>query len=208
MSYTKSETVRYRVTRFFANRVEVGTPDGTAHQIVLYGRTKTGNYLPKWRQIIRSGGQASTAFNGTIDTIQADYVDMEAFVRAKGTPPDVNKYIQYRHKESSFSNWWSMNPLPWHESIITGLATQARDRAIKTLYQKVYKAHHQVQGGVILGEIGKTTRLLAGTATRLKSGVMNYLGTAVGIRRGKGSNTSKRKAIANSYLEATLDGNR
>jgi hypothetical protein len=46
--------------------------------------------------------------------------------------------------------------------------------------------------------------LLAGTATKLKSGVLSYLGAAVGIRRGRGSNTSKRKAIANSYLEATF----
>jgi hypothetical protein len=78
---------------------------------------------------------------------------------------------------------------------------EAQLQAVRQLYSKIYQARHQLQGGVILGEIDKTARLLAGTAKGLKQGVVSYLGKAVGIRRGKGSNISKRKAIANTYLE-------
>jgi hypothetical protein len=86
----------------------------------------------------------------------------------------------------------------------TPFLTKAYDRAKQSLYSTVYQAHHQLQGGVVLGELGKTAKMLGSTAKNLKKGVIDYVAKAVGIRRGKGSNSSKRRAIANTYLEATF----
>lgn len=203
MSYTKSSTVRYRITNFQANRVEDATPDSTNHKISICGRSMTGEVLPKWRKIIASSGNATTPFNADETLVQADYVEnrVSLYWHSAFEP---QKWIHFRHRESSYANWYVLDPLA-HFSILTApFFAVAEDRAIKSLYRAIWQAHHQVQGGVILGELGKTARMLAGTASGLKSGVFNYLAKAVGIRRGKGTDTNKRKQIANSYLEAVF----
>jgi hypothetical protein len=111
--------------------------------------------------------------------------------------PWVSSYTR-----DNFVNYINIDAIGSHA--VPGVAQKAQDQAAIQLVKKIHQARHQLQGGVILGQIDKTARLLIGTAKDLKQGVFSYLAKAVGIRRGKGSNRSKRKAIANSYLEATF----
>jgi hypothetical protein len=169
----------------------------------VHGKSKTGEYLPKWREIIKAGGNATTTFQGTIDELQSDSSEISATFLWKPNNQPGRLYPR-RYRSSEWTNIFTLAPIA-HFSILTGdFFNKARDRAIKALYKEVYQAHHQLQGGVVLGELGKTARMLAGTAKNLKSGVLSYLGKAVGIRRGKGSGDSKRKAISNTYLEAVF----
>lgn len=202
MSYTKASSLRYRFVRYTANALFADQPDSSQVYTYVHGRTKTGNYLPKWRQIIKSGGNATTTFSATIDELQADSCEMVCTFSWRSNPAYGRLYAR-RYRCSEATDYFALNPIV-HFSILTGdFFAKARDRAIKSLYSEVWKAHHQLQGGVVLGELGKTARQLAGTASGLRKGVLNYLGKAVGIRRGKGSKESKRKAISNTYLEAT-----
>lgn len=202
MSYSKLTYERLRIDRFTANRYLDSQPDAAGHKIAICAHSMEGNLLPNWRKIISSGGNATTVFSGYENTIQVDYVDMSySLYWASAFEPW--KWVHYRGRDNSFANWFNLDPFA-EFTAIPGLVSKARDRAIKALYQELWKAHHQVQGGVVLGELGKTAKMMAGTAGNLRRGVFDYISKAVGIRKGKGSQKSRRKAIADSYLEAVF----
>jgi hypothetical protein len=121
-------------------------------------------------------------------------VDITYQNRASASSP----WELFQSYEMSFLNWMTIAPIGHFSS---GPDSEAQVRAVRELYKKIYQARHQLQGGVILGEIDKSARMLVGAARGLKQGVFRYLSNAVGIRQGKGSNKTKRKAIANTYLE-------
>jgi len=203
MSYTKSSNVYIGIERYYANMTSIYTPPLYSREVRTFGRTKTGNYLPKWRKIISSGGNATTAFDANIKWLDVDY---------------ANSYIKYRWRANALSPWewkysqessWRLvvdiNPIAGHFSLLTGpFFERARSQAIQQLYRQIWRAHHQIQGGVVLGELGKTAGMLRGTASNLRGGILSYLSKAVGIRNGRGSSKAKRKALSNTYLEATF----
>jgi len=165
-----------------------------------YGTSITGTALPSWRAVIAGGGNATTSLTAWENTIRARPPSMRATYRYR--PNALVPYELRESYDSSFINLWTITPISAHFSAAPD--TQAQNQAVKELYAKIRRAHHQLQGGVILGEIDKTARLIAGTAKNLKQGVLKYIAKAVGIRRGGGTTGTKQKAIANSYLEATF----
>lgn len=203
-AYTKTSSKRFRIDLSQANALFANQPDvRTIYHYPNYGRTLKGNYLPKWRDIIRTGGMATTNLWASIDDLEIRNPNMYASYYWKQTPSSTVGYIRHDHLSDVNYNY-NLNPIALFSILTNAFYTVAKNRAIQSLYREIHKAHHQVQGGVILGELGKTARMLAKTAKGLKSGVINYIGSAVGIRRGKGSTTSKQKAISRSYLEAVF----
>lgn len=197
--YTKARTDLRRWYHYRASpRPITQALDSTAYS-VNYSRSKTGNFLPSWRKVIKANGNAATKF--------------DAWVQAIDNRPGEIKF-HFDQRINQFNPWvksWASDNFVNHVTkdaigshAIPGVAQKAQDLAARRLVKKIHLARHQLQGGVILGEIDKTARLLLGTAKNLKQGVFKYISNAVGIRKGKGSNRSKRKAIANSYLEATF----
>lgn len=194
--YTRTQTNVRRFYTYWKFLQPIGDPYSESSYSSSWTKTRTGSALPKWQHIIRSGGFATTALTAMEDVAdeRPGFVDVKYEDRINSSSPWVLR--QSRH---DFTNYYSVVPLAAFAS--AGNEGEAQAHATRELYRKIYKARHQLQGGVILGEIDKTARMVLGTARKLKQGVFNYLGQAVGIRRGKGSPTSKRKAIANTYLE-------
>lgn len=197
--YTRTRTDTRRLYHYRASpRPITQQLDSTAYTYV-YSRSKTGNYKPNWRAVIKAAGNATTAFSAWMQETENNPCDIRFYFdqRINQFNPWVSSYTA-----DNYVNYVDGSAIGTHA--IPGVAQKAQDRAATELVKKIHSARHQLQGGVILGEIDKTARLLIGTAKDLKQGVFKYLSKAVGIRKGRGSNSSKRRAIANSYLEATF----
>lgn len=200
MAYTKSSTRYRRVTRHIANNQPTSQIADYSEEARAFGRSKTGNYLPNWRRVISSGGNATTVFSAYVNDLKVVYanrrVDFDVRIDAV-----QNIWKPYYSLESSWRPWANINPIS-HFLILDGaFFGRARAKAIKSLYQQIWKANHQFQGGVFMGEVGKTVNMMGKAAKNFKSGVLDYVTTAVGIRKGKGSKKSREKAIADTYLE-------
>lgn len=199
--FVRTQSYWRSVYRYYTNNTLLTVPLTSEVRLINISLTKTSTSLPKWREIIAAGGNATTAFSLTARTVDAmSYPMMQLTYRHRN-----NAFSPFELKQqfdSSFANQWYSGSIATHFSGVTD--QKAQDRATQLLYKKIRQARQQLQGGVILGEIDKTAKLLLGTARGLKQGVWNYLSTAVGIRRGKGRPSAKRKAIANSYLQATF----
>ncbi len=202
MTYTKSATRWRRITRSIANQQPVSQAPDYSYQARAFGKSKTGDYLPNWRRVIRSGGNATTPFSGVLNDLTVQYANYRVDFDSRFT---VNSPWEPRYSlESSWSQWANTNPIS-HFLILDGaFFERARAKAIKSLYRTIWNSNHQFQGGVFMGEIGKTVKMIASAANALSRGVFDYAAKAVGIRNGKGKKKSKEKALADTYLEATF----
>lgn len=199
--YTKTSATPRSHVRYYANQQYAYIPPATATSTYTYSKSKTGNYLRNWRNVVRQGGNATTSFSAWEHVLKREYPRF---------------YIWNQWRASAFSAWQLVystdngvsflhaSLAPFSAHFIPGVTQKAQDRAASAVTRKVHQAHHQLQGGVILGEIDKTARLLTGTAKKLKQGVFQYIDQAVGIRRGRGTKLWKNKQIASTYLEATF----
>lgn len=199
--YTRTQSISRRFFRYSKNKALLSAQPILFQNAYTHTKTRTGYVLPKWRAIIRAGGNATTALTAGEDVVEAKGAHLSLIFEGRVNGFQPWAWWNSLEGGSGFQNFTSAAPIAHFSS---GPDTKAQDQAAKALYSKIYQARHQLQGGVILGEIDKTARLLAGTAKNLKQGVISYLGNAVGIRRGKGSKSSKRKAISNTYLESVF----
>lgn len=212
--YTKTQSVLRSHYTYSANQVPLSQPPASSVSSYTYSQSKTGNYLRNWKTVIRVNGNATTKFDAWAHVVDRNYPYIIVYNERR-----INQFNPWylAYSTTNFVNFLHVDLAPFSTHFIPGVTQKALDRAAIAVVRKINQAHHQLQGGVILGEIDKTARLLAGTARNLKQGVLNYVKTAVGIRKSKPKgqtrgrpmtvqqvNNSKTKAIANSYLEATF----
>lgn len=203
MPYTKTDEKRIRVDRHFANNALTSQPPAFSTETRVFGRTKTGNYLPSWKKIISAGGNATTVFSGQISDMEVELANSKLTYSVR--PSQFHPWEFRYSRESSWRQNANINPLAGHfSSLSAALIAKARAKAVRALYKAIWEADHQMQGGVMIGEAKKTGQMMVKTAGNLKKGVMDYVAKAVGIRQGPGSKKSKRKAISDSYLEAVF----
>ena len=201
-AYSKSYTERYRIDRFTANQAPISQAPLSGPVYRSYTTGMNANTLPNWRNIIAKGGNATTSLWAYKHGIEVKYANSKVTFQSRVGPGSLweSKYSL----DSSWANVVVLDAIGHFTSLNAALVGKAKAKAIQRLYQSTWSAHHQLQGGVVAGEIGKTVALIAKTATGIRKGLFDYLAKAVGIRRGKGSNKSKRKAIADSYLETVF----
>lgn len=200
--YTKSETRRYRIYRYSTNLQPISVPPAEqSTPLWVIGRSKTGRLLPNWRKLIRDGKDATTEFSGWEQDFEVRYAHVDASYRRQVSP---NVWQIYRTYDSSFINQCNMNPIS--ADLSSTVVTEALNLAIAQLYKKINKAHHQFQGGVFLGEIHKTAKLMTGVVKRFKQTVLQ---TVTGMRKTRNqvktaSNKVRRQALANAWLEGAF----
>jgi hypothetical protein len=199
--YSKSRTRYIPVYRYSMCGALHSQQPSQSLIVYHYPRAMTGNLLPKWRQIIRQGGNATTGFSANENTLEVEYPYMNSSYRKETSP---NVWELHRDHDSSFSNWFNLSPLGVHYS--SAVEQEANARAVALLYKRIYKARHQLQGGVILGEAHKTAKLLFGATKRFKQTVAQTMTGMVKVRNQvKLSKAAvRRKALSNAYLEGSF----
>lgn len=149
---------------------------------------RNGGSNPKWREVIADGGNATNAMHGTqhsFDTIAG------GSFRIKDVWGDGS--IQQEH---TFEGIAAMPTFAGVSSVFT----DANNMALKVAYRKIQDNRTSFMGGVFLGELRESLKMLTSPAKALRQGLSDYLTTAV--RRGRASPRKARpKVVAETWLE-------
>lgn len=195
-----------------------------ANAEALYNFERTGVSLPQWKAKIRSGVNAATA----MDVVKRDvkvgpvprwHVDYTWF-----GPPDWAGIRTFDTRNDMLTTSVDIAILgTTFGHLAPETVAEAESRATSALYRQIRQFDHQFQGAVVVGEFGKTVRMIANRAQSLKRGVLSYVTKAASVRakalsgrnlarqrnlRLKGVSTSLsqryQSQIANAYLEAVF----
>jgi hypothetical protein len=139
-------------------------------------KKRTGVTNPNWKRIIRSGGNATTVFNGEISMTRVIRPFNHTAVW-NDPPPAVVRHVEVA---SGFPYWYNVACSAPSASDPTALG-----QASKFFLQRLQKTRQAMQGGIFTGEMRETFRMLRRPAKTLFDELPKYL-----------DSLSKRKAGA------------
>ncbi|DAD52797.1 TPA_asm: maturation protein [ssRNA phage SRR7976326_1] len=114
-------------------------------------RVKSGSDNPRWREIIASGGNASSNYTLTYGMLVAPSVRFANIIRTS------SGVLQTWTHEG-----WPLVYKPNMPVLLTTTFNQIKGAAVAKFYSKVADKISPLKGLVFLGELGKTRQLLAG----------------------------------------------
>lgn len=155
--------------------------------------TRTGTYLPNYRQFVKNHLNATTPMTGTRERFSCG---SSSFYRICERP-FVVPYGIYAQKTTG-----ALPRLGKPEGF-TGIASQtvADARAMENFVSSARRAQQALQGGVLAGELLKTIRLITDPAVALRKAFDTYLND---LRKCRGTvpKGHKRKFLRDRWLEA------
>ncbi len=195
---TETHTSYAKTTRKFnyqSSGSQFGPPvpptqgETTANESTAVGKTKTGVSVANWKRLIKECQNATSGFSASEETYS--YGSGGASVK---------------HQFQAGGNTWNYNLLGgWSrckrpvspDSLTTSVAyTNARIAFLG----EVNKAQIAFQGGVFLGELAETLRLIRSPAKLFQGGLHNYLNRVKRMARRGGKKAALREA-SNRWLE-------
>lgn len=208
---TKTEKVIWLADKTMTLTQCSGTSSSDYSYAVFTGTnviTKGANY-PDWKYRLANGIQCTTVMSGTkYSRPQAGY----AFFRGKQKPPppfDDCRFYPYLSTINGHLNGFHLS-----ESQIgvdqpdSKISMVTADNQAKTAFVKrAREVQTSFQGGVFLGELGESLRMLVSPAKSLRKGISAYLGTLKKRRRQvrrvppRRRKTAARKILADTWLE-------
>jgi hypothetical protein len=160
---------------------------------------RNGGLNKNYRAQIAQGLNATTIANGQICVAEYRSPSQSLFWDTRASPQDPIIH-QYYYVIGPWNLIWT-GPNTVHG--VPDPTAQAEAKAISALYKKLWQAHHQLQGGTVLGEIHKTAQMLSKSARFLSGGVFKYLAEARKLLNPKKKRDSLRK-ITDLYLETVF----
>lgn len=157
----------------------------------------TGSGVPAWRDRIRRGIQAGSPFQGEQSTIHSSpgYILYEYMT---GSNPTSN--YRYRLVTGDLCRTIGIPTAPANAS-----TTTAENIAREKFYARLRSAQTSFQGGVALGELHETLRMLKNPAQALRSKVGDlYSRILRGQRRAGKSHQSKNRYLSETWLEGSF----
>lgn len=172
MTATKDSTVSfplaYHGLQTFSYQGPIVTDDVRVYPVV---RTRTGTRLPKWRKVIKDGGNATTSLTATFDTFDSS-----------SPTTAVMKYRRTTGHTAEFTvkgDVGILNPFRYQKSdfpIDPGLPTTIADNLAKArFYKRLYSAQTKFEGLTFLGELRESLRMLRRPAAALWGKNLGYL---------------------------------
>jgi hypothetical protein len=139
---------------------------------VFLTRTRDGTSLPRWRDVIRAGGSATTGMTGVEETLRifTDGTGYKVHVTEDVYNPQTNKYeTSVSDGQGQFVNADIIlnNPV----ISLSSATNQARSRFLDAVRQQ----NTHMQAGVLLGELRETCRGIGNVATKLANLTEKYL---------------------------------
>jgi hypothetical protein len=116
-------------------------------------RTRTGDFQPKWKQIIASGGNATTLLTATTWTT-FDTDRSKAFLQFWEPDGLGGKHTYVEEAWGEVSAW--NHPIPTFQAF----SSRAAARALAKVYSEIRKLEVVVSGPTFLGTLGQTMRML------------------------------------------------
>jgi len=155
-------------------------------------RSKTGERLPKWRKVIKEGGNATTPFSAVWETREVYPTSLSHVAQYKfDTRKGIRGVIGYAgHSDGQGGR---------DPKTATISSSFADNLARAKFYKKVNEARNQFSGTIFLGELRETLHMLRRPAAGLTDLIKGYLGD---VRKRKRSHPKTwTKAIGDLWLE-------
>lgn len=154
-------------------------------QLFSIVRSRSGVSLPDWRDKIRRGENATTPFSG-----------VKRFIA-----PQNGDVTSFRPNGANFSQVRSTGPVGLEvPPEYNGSTTSADNQALRGIYRKIRETRTQFQGGVFLGEMRETIRMLKSPLVALRQGVTNYF-SDLNKKVPRTKRKHLREAISGTWLE-------
>lgn len=193
MSVTKTSNVSVP-EKLYAYRLYDTDPfvEGTFVQTKTALRSRTGDRLPKWRKIIKDGGNATTSFSAEWETREVyptslKHVAQYKFDARKGIK-GIRGYIGHSDGQSGRD--------PKTATISSSFADNL---ARAKFYKKINEARNQFSGTIFLGELRETLHMLRRPAAGLSDLIKGYLGN---VKQRKRSHPKTwTKSLGDLWLE-------
>lgn len=161
--------------------------------------TRTGQSVAGWKSIIADGGNASSPMTVDKSEIFRDAV--------------VNSTASYYHGPCcgvvsiyAKGTYGSSLPLsaPDNSSSFQPLVDRVLAAASRKFVKKVRELDHQFQGGVFVGQIGKTFKMLVNPFGALKRGIADHYFRLSNRRRGVRDKATLKRILAETWLETVF----
>jgi hypothetical protein len=152
-----------------------------------------GNNLKGWRQLLRDGENATTSMSGRLSTVRIQNGQLTFASSA------VRKSLM-----GGLVGNLSVDP-PGNPDALS--ETEANTQALGRFAEKITMARAAIQGGVFLGELGQTLRMIRNPAQGLRRLVTDWHTEASLIRAGHkvGSLASRMRRVAQNLGDAWLE---
>lgn len=194
LPYTKASDSWYNADYESSN--EFGTPPTPSYtrNRLKVSKTKTGEYLPHWKQLVRDGSDATTSFDGVIQKMEAEEGGVRVtFWHPLGQPRQFQKT-----KFTEVTGKYSAVAPPTYS---TGAdVTLANNQALSRLLRDVKANTTHFSGGVFLGELRETIKLIKRPASALRNGLGEYFST-LRKRMGRAPKHRIQGILADTWLE-------
>lgn len=194
MPYTKDRTDRESYTYTYTSDLSGVPVTQTTQNRVSYVNTKTGEYLPKWKQLVRDGADATTPFDGTRRSGKSFPGAMNVtYWHPLGSPRQFQK-----PKQESLEGMFYTPAVP---GFSTGAdLALANNQALSRLLNDVRKNNNTFSGGVFLGEIREVMRMIRSPAKLLREGIGDYFST-LRKRKGRAPKHRLKDILSSTWLE-------
>lgn len=141
--------------------------------VVTATRTRTGSNLPKWREIIEQGGNATTGLTAQWDSVECDKADL--WIIEESTSSNPNIYYKRSTTHSGYIPVINYGAGCAQLASPTLSSAAAENRASATFYKKLRGLQVIMSGPTFLGELRETVRMLRRPAAALYSKANGYL---------------------------------
>ena len=207
MTITKDTTVSFPVNhkgRYWLWN-EANTWDVDTNNVVLIPRSRTGTRMPKWFDVIASGGNATTP-------MQAEMCSLN-YSNLHGTFEQwtyQNNPATFGRKENEGATMIrnNQNSIPFENaSLWGGVGDQSfvDNLARAAFYKKLKQMETLFQGYTFAGELGESLRMLRNPLVGIRSLAKDFLGT---LGKRKRANPKKwLNDIGSAWLEQSLGWN-
>jgi len=158
-----------------------------------FNNSRSGGTLPSWKSLIKAGLNATTTFNG-IDC-QLEYAPGYAMTKGWTTGGPQN----WRQIEVHGALTTPASCKPGDPSLYDSSAPDSE--ALGQFYSSIRSRQRSFQGGVFLGELAETLRMIRSPVKALRQGIDHYVSSARRRARRERSDRRKNAAIAETWLE-------
>lgn len=186
---TKTSVTRVSLTRVESTHASsVSTVFNTQ-----YSRTRTGTPNPRWRQQVKDGSNASTAFTGSISELK--YVGGSGgFKYYWPSVNDPSKVVRFAQSSNL-----SAADVGNVSNFIPSFTTADNQALIRT-YKDIREAMYQISGPMFLAELRQTIGMLRSPCRSLVEYLQGYTNT-LKKRKARSPRRSFDRVVADTWLE-------
>lgn len=209
MSETKDKSISFPVKSEGRNG-SIG--DGTLNlwtsvsRTQVVPRTRTGQRLPHYYDVINSGGNATTPLQGVMSSIESQRAHEDRHWAEWHNPafPSLRYRRENRGDVFIYNNQQSLDLTAAAFSPVTSTSF-VENLALANFYQKLRQTHTQFEGYIFAGELGETLQMLRKPFVGIRSLAKDFLDT---LRKRKRANPKKwLNDIGSAWLEQSFGWN-